>query len=258
MRRVARILLPAAVLLALSTAPAHARTNRLKVNLAAWPASLSGVQQVNSGSIDGSPLDLQGTLGIEDDTFPELHAALKLLGPVRLIGSYYSTQYAGEETITQSITFNGTTYSASETVESELEMNVGRVMLSFSPINFKRLNIGLMLGAELMSVDSSLASSATGEEQDSFTAPIPIVGVNLTLQPTEKLALYVEASGLSADVGGVDADVLDAIVRVEYYFLPWFAVTGGYRLFDFDIVEDDFGRVNFEQDGIQAGLAFRL
>ncbi len=258
MQPTSRTVLLAAALLMMVSSPALARTNRLKVNLAAWPATLSGVQQVNGDSFAGTQIDLEDTLGLQDETFPELHVQLKLLGPARLVGSYYSTKYEGEDTFTQSVTFNDTTYSASEEVSSEIDLSLGRLLLSFSPVNFKRVNLGLMIGADLMSVDARLSSSGTGESQKDFTAPVPVVGVNLTLQPLDKLVFYAEVSGLSLDIGDVDASILDGIFRVEYYFLPWFAATGGYRLFDFDVTENDFGRVNFKQDGVQFGLAFRL
>ncbi|MEE9217614.1 MAG: hypothetical protein V3U98_00955 [Acidobacteriota bacterium] len=257
MRHALRILLPGIVLLVFSAGPAQAGSDRLKLNLAAWPASLSGVEQIN-GNLVGTSIDLEETLGVQDEIFPEVHLSLKLLGPMRLIASYYTTEYDGKETLTQSITFNDTTFSASEEVRSNLDLSVARVLLSFHPVNFKRVNLGLMIGADLMKVDSTLSSSLTGTRQKDFTAPVPVVGANLTLQPIDKLAIYAEVSGLSIDVGDVEASILDAIFRVEYYFMPWFAVTGGYRLFDFDITESDFGRVNFKQDGFQMGLAFRL
>ncbi len=104
-----------------------------------------------------------------------------------------------------------------------------------SPINFKRVNLGLMAGVDLVSVDASLSSIPKGSDQKDFTAPV--LGANRTIQPIDKLAFYVGASGLSADVGRVDAHIFDAIARVEYYLQPWFALTGGYRLFDFDVIE---------------------
>jgi len=251
-------ILSAILLLLLIPSPALARSNRLKLNLSAWPASLSGVEQVNDGGATGTSIDLEDTLGLESETFPELHVQLKLLGPARLVGSYYSTGYQGSETLTQSVTFNGTTYSSSEEVDSDVDLSVGRILFSFSPLNLKRLNLGLMIGADLMQVDASLSSSLTGDENKSFTAPVPVVGVNLTVQPIDKLALYFEVSGLSVNIGDVDASIMDGIFRAEYYFLPWFALTGGYRVFDFDVTEEDFGRVNFKQDGVQLGLGFRL
>lgn len=258
MRRVPPAVFAPILLVCLVSSPALARSNRLKVNLSAWPAALSGVQQVNGDTTQGTSTDVEQTLGLEDETFPEVHVQLKLLGPARLVGSYYSTQYRGEETLTQSVTFNDTTYSVSEQVDSEIDLSLGRLLFSFSPLNLKRLNLGLMLGADLMHVDARLSSPATGEAQKDFTAPVPVVGMNLTVQPLEKLVFYFEASGLSLEVGSVDARILDGIFRVEYYFLPWFALTGGYRVFDFDVTEDDFGRVNFRQDGAQLGLGFRL
>jgi hypothetical protein len=56
----------------------------------------------------------------------------------------------------------------------------------------------------------------------------------------------------------VDGQILDGIARVEFYFLPWFAITGGYRFFNFDVTHDTYGRVNIDQKGAQLGLAFRL
>lgn len=258
MRTVRHVLLFAMLCLALIASPALAGTDRLKINLSAWPAALSGEERVDGGGLTGTSVNLQDTLGLDNQTFPEVHVALKLLGPVRLLGSYYTTSYEGEETLTQSVTFNGTTYSSSEQVSSQMDLDLGRVLFSLSPVNFKRVNLGLMLGADLLKVRSELSSSTTGQEQKDFTAPVPVVGVNLTLQPIDKLVFYVEASGMSVNVSNVDGQILDGIARVEYYFLPWFAITGGYRFFNFDVTHDTYGRVNIDQKGAQLGLAFRL
>jgi hypothetical protein len=258
MRTARHIPLFALLCLVLAASPALAGTDRLKLNLSAWPAALSGEERVDGGGLTGTSVDLQDTLGLDNQAFPELHVALKLLGPVRLLGSYYTTSYEGEETLTQSVTFNGTTYSSSEQVSSQMDLDLGRVLFSLSPVNFKRVNLGLMLGADLLKVKSGLSSSTTGQEQKDFTAPVPVVGVNLTLQPIDKLVFYVEASGMSVNMSNVDGQILDGIARVEFYFLPWFAITGGYRFFNFDVTHDTYGRVNIDQKGAQLGLAFRL
>ncbi|MCZ6748031.1 MAG: hypothetical protein O7D96_01980, partial [SAR324 cluster bacterium] len=67
-----------------------------------------------------------------------------------------------------------------------------------------------------------------------------------------------ELSGFSYNAGGVDATSLDGVVRVEYYLNPWIGITAGYRIIDLDVNDDDFGSLDFQQDGAQFGMVFRL
>jgi hypothetical protein len=122
----------------------------------------------------------------------------------------------------------------------------------------KRIGLGLMVGLNLLNVKSYIESTSSGEAQKDVTAPYPVVGVNLRLSPIKKLNIYAELSGLSVDAGGLDARSIDGLLRLEYFFVPWIGITGGYRIVDLDATDDDFGALDFQQDGGQFGLVFRL
>jgi hypothetical protein len=115
-----------------------------------------------------------------------------------------------------------------------------------------------MVGLNLLNLESHIESSLSGEAQKDVTAPYPVVGVNLRLSPLKKLNIYAELSGLSIDAGGLDARSIDGLLRFEYFFIPWIGFTGGYRIVDLEATDDDFGSLDFQQDGGQFGLVFRL
>ncbi|MCZ6778358.1 MAG: hypothetical protein O7F16_05250 [Acidobacteria bacterium] len=258
MRSVARVLIPAVIILGLAAGPTQAATDRLRIHLAAWPTELSGIQEVNGDVLAGTETDFGSVLGLSSETFPELHYDLKLLGPVRLVGSYFSGSFSGDQVLEESVTFDDVVYSVSEQVRSSVDLEMGKVALSFSVLNFKRLGLGLMVGANLVNLKSQLDSAISGSSQKDVSGPMPVVGVNLRLQPLKKLAIYAEVSGFSYDAGGVDATSLDGVVRVEYYLNPWIGITAGYRIIDLDVNDDDFGSLDFQQDGAQFGMVFRL
>lgn len=245
------------MILGLAVAPAQA-SDRLRIHLAAWPTELSGVQEVDGDNLPGTETDFASVLGLDSETLPELHYDLKLLGPVHLVGSYFSSSFQGDEILEESVTFDDIVYSVSEQVRSSVELDLGKVAASFSVLNFKRLGLGLMVGVNLMNLKSQLESPIGGTSTKEVSGPLPVVGVNLRLQPLRKLAIYAEVSGFSLDAGGVDATSLDGVVRVEYYLNPWIGVTGGYRILDLNVNDDDFGSLDFKQDGAQLGMIFRL
>jgi len=213
---------------------------------------------VDGNVLPGSETDFASVLGLSSETLPELHYDLKLLGPVRIVGSYYSSSFQGDEILAESVTFDDVVYSVSEQVRSSVDLDIGKIAASFSVLNFKRLGLGLMVGANLVNMKSQLESSVSGSAQKKISGPMPTVGVNLRLQPIKKLAIYAEVSGFTYEAGGVDATSLDGVVRVEYYLNPWIGVTAGYRLIDLDVNDDDFGLLDFKQDGAQFGMVFRL
>jgi hypothetical protein len=257
MKALARSLTTAVVVFGLTAAPARAQ-DRLRISLAAWPTQLNGSQEVDGDSNPGSTADFGSVLGLGSEALPELHMDFKMLGPFHMVGSYFSSSFKGEETLSQPVTFDDVVYAASEQVKSTVDLDVGKVLASFTVLNFDRIGLGLMVGANLMQMKSQLESAASGQAQKDITAPLPVIGVNLRLQPLKKLAIYTEVSGLTYNSGGIDATSIDGVVRFEYFFVPWVGMTGGFRILDLDVHDDDFGAIDLKQDGGQFGLVFRL
>jgi hypothetical protein len=250
--------IPVLALAGLLGAPTWADSDRLRVSLSAWPTEMSGIQQVNGDTVEGSATDFAGALGLDSEILPELHVDLKVLGPFHIVGSYFNSSFEGTQTLEESVTYDDVVYGIGEQVKSSMEVELGKVMTSFSVLSMKRIGLGVMVGLNLLSVKSYIESSLSGEAQKDVTAPYPVVGVNLRLSPLKKLNIYAELSGLSVNAGGLDARSIDGLVRLEYFIVPWIGITGGYRIVDLDASDDDFGALDFQQDGGQFGLVFRL
>jgi hypothetical protein len=258
MKPMVRGLMALAVALGLGVAPARAESDRLRIALSAWPAGLSGTQEVDGDTLDGSTADLASTLGLDAATLPDLHMQFSMLGPFNIVGSYFTSSYEGEETLAQSLTFDDVVYSASEQLRSSVDLEFGKVMMSFTVLNTKRIGLGLLVGANLMDLRSQVESAASGQAQKGISTPMPTVGVNLRLQPLKKLLIYAELSGFNLEQDGVDASSIDGQVRLEYFFVPWIGITGSFRILDLNVNDPDFGNVDFQQDGGRLGVVFRL
>ena len=258
MKPIVRGLMVLAVILVLGVAPARAESDHIRIALSAWGAGLSGSQEVDGDTTSGSAANLASTLGLDSTTLPELHMDFSMLGPFNIVGSYFSSAYEGEETLTQSLTFDDVVYAASEQIRSNFDLEFGKVLMSFRVLNTKRIGLGLMVGANLMDLKSQVESIASGQAQKGFTAPMPTLGLNLRLQPIKKLNIYAEFTGFSLEQGGVDASSIDGLVRVEYFFVPWIGITGSFRVLDLNVNDPDYGAIDFQQDGGRLGVVFRL
>ena len=258
MKPIVRGLMVLAVVLIVGIAPARAESDHLRLSLSAWGAGLSGSQEVDGDTTTGSDADLAKTLGLDSTTLPELHMDLSMLGPFNIVGSYFTSAYEGEKTLSQSLTFDDVVYAASEQIRSNVDLQFGKVLMSFRVLNTKRIGLGLLVGANLMDLKSQVESVASGQAQKGFTAPMPTLGLNLRLQPLRKLAIYAELTGFSLAQGGVDASSIDGLVRVEYFFLPSIGITGSFRVLDLNVNDPDYGNIDFQQDGGRLGVVFRL
>jgi hypothetical protein len=78
--------------------------------------------------------------------------------------------------------------------------------------------------------------SATLSTNQDFTAPIPMLGLNLHMGI---LADILEARLLVAGIGYGDGTIFDSQADISYTPFPFLDIHGGYRLFTIDIDTDD-------------------
>ena len=87
-----------------------------------------------------------------------------------------------------------------------------------------------------------------------------MLGLNATVKiPMTGLFIYAEVSGANFDVDDVDADVLDAQVRLTWYLLKGpVGLSVGYRYLDLDLVVEDEGTIDVTQEGYFGGIAVKF
>src|SRR3989344_8178691 len=169
-------MMPAAVLLAVSvfySLPAEAIVHG---EGRYWFTSLDSKVQVTEPGLTGTQIDLVDTLGVDDKkNFWEARVDLNL-GSHHLRYGYMPLSWDGQKTITQSINFDGKTYSASARVDSNLDITYQRLGYRYNIIDTLGNQLGIIFDIKLFDIEARLKTTGI-DESYSVTAPVPTIGL---------------------------------------------------------------------------------
>jgi len=260
-RPLARNLVLAALGLTVALAfpsPARALGDIVGGEAAPWFQGFSGSARIDKGSMAGTNFDFKSDLGLDNrDTSPMGRVWFRL-GKSHLIFDYSDSSRTGRNTISKDITFNGTTYTATDTVDSRLDLKLYKTTWRFSFVNLKVVEFGAGLGFNAAKIDAQLDSTSAGSTRLNQTVPFPTVNASLIVKPFPGFHIRTELDGLSVDVSGNKVTIYDARVQLEWYFLHAFGVQAGYRQFRFDVNANDFGHVESTFKGPYVGLGVKF
>lgn len=213
-----------------------------------WAAELDGSIRSDEPAVPGTDVRFVGDLGLDQrELLHDLGAWLRIpdLGTVRL--SWWFGEFAGSETLDQTITFEGTSYSAGSRVRSEVSLDVVSAGLDLSLFDKEDLGTDaeIWFGIALDYVSASAkVTSDFASETGSLTGILPVVGLRGNLGLSKIFRVEAEVSGLGYSGGDVSLRLIDAALEVRA--APWEGLVAGlgYRLLD--IFADDESADNEE------------
>ncbi len=207
-----------------------------------WFPELSGDLKVDESGIPGNTLNLESDLGLDDESYPIIEGFVGL-GNHHLSLSYYKADYSGTKTLSEDFTFAGKDFSGP--IRSSLEYSVFDFMYQYDLLDLENILAGFSLGAvgrvKLFDGKVEIKSSAL-TERESFTAPIPMLGLNLHLGI---LADLLEGRVLATGMGYGGGTIFDGQAEISLTPFPFLDIHGGYRIFFIDVDADD---VEFDYD----------
>lgn len=203
----------------------------------------------------GTRVDMEDDLGFDDSEEFMVEAGMQL-GSFRLTASYLPLKFSGDGTLSRTIEFGGETFIANTAVNSDVDIDLYDVGLTWYLLNFDDLPVRFQLGPELsvkyVEADISMQSGAVSESE-SVSAPVPTIGLRGKVGLADFLAVAGRVGYLEYD----DNSFLDADVQLEFSPLPLVGIFAGYRYLDIDVDESDvFLDVTF--DGPYGGAFFRF
>jgi hypothetical protein len=209
-----------------------------------WFPEFSGQVRVDAEGITGTKIDFENDLGIDNEYYPIIEAFLGL-GKHHLSAAYYKADYSGNSILSRTIYFNGEQFSAETQTVSSLEYNAYDLMYRYDLIDLENFlaggSLGLVGRVEVFDGDVMIQAERM-DEKVSFTAPIPMLGVNLHVGV---LADILEARVLATGMSYGGGTVLDGQAEISLTPIPFIDIHGGYRLFTIDADVDD---VEFDYD----------
>ncbi|MFQ5587088.1 MAG: hypothetical protein ACE5GF_09775 [Thermodesulfobacteriota bacterium] len=220
MRRLYLLVAATALFIFTSTA-AHAI---LRVEGRYWFPTLDA--EVKSGLL-GTELNLVDDLG-------EGRVTLEL-GGSKLRYAFTPLSWDGDETITQSISFGGQTYSASSQITSSLDVDYHRLGYEYDFIDFLNNKLGVIFDIKYFDVVASLKTVGI-DESEAFKAPIPTIGVVAQVGLPFLFSVGGEVTGITL---GDTGHLVDGEAAVNFKPVPLVTLSGGYRVFKVKYEDDD-------------------
>jgi len=249
MRRILGVVTAAGVLLMAGSAYA-APGFEVGARGAYWFPKLSGDAQTNETG--DTRFDFKDTLGVGDENMPFGEAFLRLGGTTIRVG-YTQVEFDGNKELTETVVFNGVTYSVSDNVISKLDLKMLDADLQFDflrpDVGVVGVNLGLLLKVKYVDGKVELSSASTGSTVKDFKAPVPMVGAAAGVGfLNDMLRLDARAAGIAYSGN----HLYDVDAYASFAPLPFFRIQGGYRIIDMKI-DWDGTRASFKLTGPYVG-----
>jgi hypothetical protein len=190
--------------------------------------------EIKSGTT-GTNINFIDDLGVDDkENFFDVRATLEF-GSHKLRYGYMPLSWEGTKTITRDIVFAGQTFSASGTVNTELDVAYHRLGYEYDIIDALNNRLGVIFEVKYFDIDASLSSTGVNGTA-SVKAPVPTIGIAAQAGLPFLLSVGGEITGMSL---GSSAWIVDAEAGVNFKPAPFVVVSGGYRLLKLHLDYDD-------------------
>ncbi|MEW6101862.1 MAG: hypothetical protein AB1481_06180 [Candidatus Omnitrophota bacterium] len=221
-----------------------------------WITDLDAeVKAVSSGV--GEKFDLKSDLGIDDEDFPEGRFYWHTGPNSKIRLSYTQADFDGDQNATQTIQFEGQTFTVGTRVISGLDIKYFGIgwIWQFLNLSEDKIKIGSIVEVKGLSAEVSLDAPTLGvSESEEFFGGLPTVGLALDISPIDKIKLFAEVSGIGAGDLGYFFDT-EAGIKIMPF--KHFSIIAGYRAIGIK-AEDDPDFVKFDLNGPFFGATLKF
>ncbi|MFH1076627.1 MAG: hypothetical protein V1753_07295 [Pseudomonadota bacterium] len=218
-----------------------------------WFSKLSGDVKVDSAGITGTSINLADDLGMDDESYPAIEAFVGL-GSHHISASAIQIDYSGSKSLTKEINFNGETFNVNEQVDSSLKYTMLDIEYQYDIVDLENILAGGSIGAigkvKYIDGDVEIKSNIVNQCQ-SFTAPIPMIGIGLHLGI---LADLLEASVKGTGIGYSGSTLYEIMADISWTPFPLIDIHAGYAITDLDADVEDV-ELSLTMAGPYAGVS---
>lgn len=231
----------------------------VELEVRGWAPVMRGTVQSSAANAIGTNLSLGDTLGVDTSRqFVWPKATLHFARNHRIWASYLDMPYAGDKTLTQTITFGGNTFNVNQAVHTELDFKEIAGGYQYDWLKFSKFASNLNLQVHYLDVAARLRSSATGTVSESIQAPIPTIGGGVQVWPVDWLKLHGDFNIFKLGVAGFKGELIDSQAALIASPWEWLGASVGYRYYRIiarDTKSDD--RADWLQHGPYVSLIVR-
>jgi hypothetical protein len=209
---------------------------------------------LNSGRVGlGSLIDFEDDLGLDETNVIGLFMfRMRLSERWRLEAEYFKLDRDNEKQLSRTIDWGDLNIPINAVARGDFSVEDVRVSVGYSFFQRKDKEIGVGLGAHVMSMEASLSTRNFGSERADESAPLPVVTFYARMALTDRWLLNVRVDRLSLDYEDIDGSIFSS--GTEFVYQPWrhFNIGIGYRDINMDVTStsDDWrGKAQVRQSG---------
>jgi hypothetical protein len=196
----------------------------------AWVQS-NTTANLNTGSIGlGTVVDFEDDAGLQQTNLLGIFDfRMRISSRWLLDVEYFSLSRDGERSIERTIDWGNQSIPINSAVQGSFDMRDTRISVAYSFFRSKDKEIGVGLGAHVMSLDATLTTRNFGSEGGSQSAPLPMITMYAQVALTDRWLFRLRVDRLSLDTGEVDGSIFSS--GTDFVYQPWrhFGLGLGYR-----------------------------
>lgn len=239
--------------------PTGSQYDRVRVSGFLWRSKVSGVLDLEA--LDGIPglgggIGISSTLGLDEASngwlFEGNFAAARRH---RFIFAFSRVQHQGDRIITIPGPGGGFVIGA----QSTLTMREFHGFYNFLFVARPEVEFGVLGGVDYFVTEATVASNL-GDAAEELSAPFPVFGGNLMVNPQGRVRGYVELSGFPrVTVDDLSGYQFDFTARAEFFIVRSVAAVLGYRRYRINVDNQDLGvAVDVRWEGLTFGGLVRF
>jgi hypothetical protein len=209
---------------------------------------------LNTGRIGlGTFIDFEDDVGLDENNLIGLLLfRMRLSERWRLEAEYFSLDRDNEKQVSRTIDWGDLSIPINAAAKGTFNLEDARVSVGYSFFQRKDKEIGVGLGAHVMSLEAEFSTRNFGSERASETAPLPVLTFYARMALTDRWLLSVRVDRLSLDTGDIDGSIFSS--GTDFVYQPWrhFNVGIGYRDINMEVTstsEDWRGKAQVRQSG---------
>ena len=223
---------------------------------------IDGTINLNSPRGGGTDIDMENDLGLGDGTSTVwLSFNWRIQPRHQFQAEWFQLDRKGSTTAGRSFTFFDTTVGVGASLDSEIDLNLGRLTYGYSIVRDDNLDLAFLVGAHIATAKATIAAAgnvsvdgvpvvgrSVTESTSRKTLPLPHLGGSLAYEFTPKLAGKLTVLAFALDIGDYSGSLLEVDAFMAYQFSKHFGIGGGLKYFNVNIQYERSGGGNVEYD----------
>jgi hypothetical protein len=209
---------------------------------------------LNTGRIGlGTFIDFEDDVGLdESNVIGLLQFRMRLSERWRLEAEYFRLDRDNEKQVSRTIDWGNLNIPINAVAKGTFNMEDARVGVGYSFFQRKDKEVGVGLGAHVLSLEAAFSTRNFGSQRGDVSAPLPVLTFYARMALTDRWLLSVRVDRLSLDTGDIDGRIFSS--GTDFVYQPWrhFNIGIGYRDINMEVTstsEDWRGKAQVRQSG---------